>query len=133
MTRKKRNDNCHDAKNEKENSNKKKMKTMKTNYLLSAAIAVVSLGMAGCSQSEDMTDGGQTPSTNKQTITFSSGEKTTRTSMRLENDYATASFPFYWEKNDAIWVNATDYITGGQYSHGCTCEFHRKCNACRFL
>jgi hypothetical protein len=99
-------------KNEKENSNKKKMKTMKTNYLLSAAIAVVSLGMAGCSQSEDMTDGGQTPSTNKQTITFSSGEKTTRTSMRLENDYATASFPFYWEKNDAIWVNATDYITG---------------------
>jgi hypothetical protein len=109
MTRKKRNDNCHD---EKENSNKKKMKTMKTNYLLSAAIAVVSLGLAGCSQSEDVADGGQTSSANKQTITFSSGEETTRTSMRLENDYATASFPFYWEAGDAIWVNATDYITG---------------------
>jgi hypothetical protein len=49
------------------------MKTIKTNYLLSAAIAVVSLGMTGCSQSEDVADG--TPA--KQTITFASGEDET--------------------------------------------------------
>jgi hypothetical protein len=82
------------------------MKTKKTNYLLSAAIAVVSLGMTSCSQSEDVAEN----TSAKQTITFVSGEETTRTSMG--GAYTDASFPFYWEKNDAIWVNGTDKITG---------------------
>jgi hypothetical protein len=106
MTRKKRNDNCHDAKNEKENLNKKKMKTMKTNYLLSAAIAVVSLGMTGCSQSEDVADG----TSAKQTITFASEDETTRTSMG--GAYTDTTFPFYWEVGDKIWINAKDEIGG---------------------
>jgi hypothetical protein len=102
------NDNCHDVKNEKENLNKKKMKTMKINNLLSAAIAVVSLGMTGCSQSEDVADG----TTAKQTITFASGEDETTTRTSMGGKYTDASFPFYWEKGDAIYVNAKDKITG---------------------
>jgi hypothetical protein len=114
MTMKKRNDNCHDAKDEKENLNKKKMKTMKTNYLLSAAIAVVSLGMTSCSQSEDVADG----TSAKQTITFASGETRHDPHLNGRGIYTDTSFPFYWEKNDAIWVNATDKITGDNDSHG---------------
>jgi hypothetical protein len=83
-------------------------KTMKFNYLLSAAIVVVSLGMTGCSQSEDVADG----TTAKQTITFASGEDETTTRTSMGGKYTDASFPFYWEAGDAIWVNATDKITG---------------------
>ena len=79
---------------------------MKTNYLLSAAIAVVSLGMTGCSQSEDVADG----TSAKQTITFASEDETTRTSMG--GAYTDNTFPFYWEVGDKIWINAKDEIGG---------------------
>jgi hypothetical protein len=82
------------------------MKTMKTNYLLSAAIAVVSLSMTGCSQSEDVADG----TSAKQTITFASEDETTRTSMG--GAYTDTTFPFYWEVGDKIWINAADEIGG---------------------
>jgi hypothetical protein len=86
------------------------MKTMKINNLLLLAITALSLGMTSCSQSEDAAE-----NTGKQTITFISGDDTlnqaqTRTSMG--GAYTASSFPFYWEKDDAIWVNAADHITG---------------------
>jgi hypothetical protein len=79
------------------------MNTKKNYYLM----AVMLLGMTGCSQNEiESADS----VTGKQTITFVSGEETTRTSM--SGKYTDDSFPFYWEKGDAIWVNGTDKITG---------------------
>ncbi|MCH4147776.1 MAG: hypothetical protein LKG25_05305 [Prevotella sp.] len=77
---------------------------MRINYLSLTAIAAISLYMTSCSQGEDVT----ASTTGKQTVTFLSGEKVTRTSMG--GNYTDANFPFYWEKNDAIWVNATDEI-----------------------
>jgi hypothetical protein len=79
-------------------------KKMRINYLSLTAIAAISLYMTSCSQGEDVT----ARTTGKQTVTFLSGEKVTRTSMG--GNYTDANFPFYWEKNDAIWVNATDEI-----------------------
>jgi hypothetical protein len=64
--------------------------------------------MTSCSQSEDVADG----TSAKQTITFTSGEDETRPAPQWAGLYTDTSFPFYWEKNDAIWVNATDKITG---------------------
>jgi hypothetical protein len=87
------------------------MKTMKTNNLLLVAITALSLGMTSCSQSDDVTDS----TTGKQKITFVSGEENTnqaKTRTSMGGAYTDSSFPFYWEAGDAIWVNATDNITG---------------------
>lgn len=82
----------------------------KKTFISLTVAAALSIGLAGCSQSEDVTDGGQ--SISKQTITFSSGEETTTTRTSMGGAYTDTSFPFYWESGDAIWVNATDHITG---------------------
>jgi hypothetical protein len=81
-----------------------KIKMKKKAFISLTVAAALSIGLAGCSQSEDVADGGQTPSTNKQTVTFVSGEETTRTSMGGKYDAST--FPFYWEGGDKIYVNA---------------------------
>jgi hypothetical protein len=74
---------------------------MKKHYLIVIAAAGLSLGLASCSQSEDVADG----TSAKQTITFASGDETsTRTSMG--GAYTDSQFPFYWEGGDAIYVNA---------------------------
>jgi hypothetical protein len=79
---------------------------MKKHYLILTAAAGLSLCMTSCSQSEDVTEN----TSAKQAITFVSEDETTRTSMG--GAYTDSSFPFYWEVGDAIWVNATDQITG---------------------
>jgi hypothetical protein len=81
---------------------------MKKSLITYAMVAAVTLGFMSCSQDETAGDG---TNANKQTITFVSGDETsTRTSMG--GAYTDTSFPFYWEKGDAIWVNAKDKITG---------------------
>ena len=83
---------------------------MKTNYLLMVAITTLPLSMASCSQSEEVAE-----KTGKQTITFISGDEATnqaKTRTSMGGAYTASSFPFYWEKDDAIWVNAADHITG---------------------
>jgi hypothetical protein len=95
------------------------MRTIKTNYLLLAAITALSIGMTSCSQSEDVAE----DTTGKQTITFTSGDDdmTTRTSMG--GNYTDSKFPFYWEKGDAIWINAKDHITGDNTSTAAHANF----------
>lgn len=78
----------------------------KKTFISLTVAAALSIGLAGCSQSEDVADGGQTPATGKQTVTFVSGEDTTTTRTSMGGAYTGTSFPFYWEGGDKIWVNA---------------------------
>jgi hypothetical protein len=82
---------------------------MKKHYLIVIAAAGLSIGLASCSQSEDVSEDGQTLSTTKQTVTFVSGEETTNqanTRTSMGGAYTDSQFPFYWEGGDAIYVNA---------------------------
>jgi hypothetical protein len=95
------------------------MRTIKTNYLLLAAMTALTIGMTSCSQSEDMAE----DTTGKQTITFTSGDDETTTRTSMGGNYTASKFPFYWEKGDAIWINAKDHITGDNTSTAAHANF----------
>ncbi|MCH4147788.1 MAG: hypothetical protein LKG25_05365 [Prevotella sp.] len=101
------------------------MKTMKTNNLLLATITVLTLGMTSCSQSEDVAES----TTGKQTITFISGDETTnqtKTRTSMGGTYTDATFPFFWEGGDAIYVNSVQ--SNGTTSNGISSAIAGKVN-----
>lgn len=101
------------------------MKTMKTNNLLLAAITALTLGITSCSQSEDVAES----TTGKQTITFVSGDEATnqaKTRTSMGGAYTDATFPFYWEGGDAIYVNSVQ--SDGTTSNGISSAIAGKVN-----